>query len=155
MITFRTNQLENREVDLVEIMRDLVLRLTPVAEMKDVTLTLDGESSVKVMADSILIQNAVRNLIDNALKYSPRESELHISVLSHPSPRITVADQGSGFPEDEMSVLTNRFSRGKNSSGTIGSGLGLSIAKDVADAHGGKLTLGNNQCGGACVTLSF
>jgi two-component system sensor histidine kinase TctE len=54
-----------------------------------------------------------------------------------------------------MDTLTDRFTRGRNASDTIGSGLGLTIARDVADAHGGKLVISNNATGGACVTLSF
>jgi len=155
MITFRANQLETHDIDLVEIVRETVMRLTPVAEMKDVELRLETDLSVKLTGDPILIQNAVRNLIDNALKYSPGESTIVISVRSTPAPHLEVRDQGSGFPVDEIDSLTGRFARGKNANGTIGSGLGLTIARDVAAAHGGNLRISNNSQGGACVTFSF
>lgn len=155
MITFRANQLENQEFDLVEMLNDMVLRLTPVAEMKDIELRLHGATKVMVSGDPILIQNAVRNIIDNALKYSPIESLVMINIESYPSSHFTVTDQGAGFPTDSIDSLTNRFSRGSNASGTIGSGLGLTIARDVAAAHGGKLVISNKVEGGACVHFSF
>ncbi|MFK7857734.1 MAG: sensor histidine kinase N-terminal domain-containing protein [Granulosicoccus sp.] len=155
MITFRANQLEYHKIDLTEIVREIVQRLKPLAEMKDVELQLDTEPCVMVSGDPILIQNAVRNIIDNALKYSPIESTISITVTSSPSPGIEVRDEGSGFPLDEIEKLTHRFARGSNSSGTIGSGLGLTIAQDVAVAHEGNLCISNGKQGGACVIFSL
>jgi two-component system sensor histidine kinase TctE len=155
MITFRADNLERQDLNLVELVQDLVRRLTPIAEMKDIDLCLHITNEVRLAADPILLQNAIRNLIDNALKYSPRESVIAITVRSEPGPQVEVRDQGPGFPIDEISELTLRFSRGANAQGTIGSGLGLTIAQDVAIAHGGNLTLSNIQGGGACVIFSF
>ena len=155
MITFRANQLEYHPIDLVDLVREIVRSLSPVADMKHVELNLSGDSSVTISGDSILIQNAVSNIIDNALKYSPTESEVNIKVLANPTPRVEVADQGSGFPADQIDSVTTRFARGRNAEDTIGSGLGLTIARDVADAHGGKLTIENHPQGGACVIFSL
>lgn len=155
MITFRADHLEREDIDLVELIRDLVQRMTPIAEMRDLSLTLTGDPRVPYSGDPILIQNAVRNLIDNAMKYGPTESSVEISVTNEPTPQISVCDHGPGFPSDEIEILTGRFQRGANASNTIGSGLGLTIAQDVASAHGGKIVLTNHQEGGACVTLSL
>lgn len=155
MITFRADHLEREEIDLVDLLCDLVQRMTPVAEMKDLSLSLQGDKRVPYLGDPVLIQNAVRNLIDNAMKYGPAESAIDITVSASPGPRITVADHGSGFPVHEIETLTTRFQRGANATDTIGSGLGLTIARDVAAAHGGKLDLTNQPEGGACVTLSL
>lgn len=155
MITFRADHLEREEIDLVALVRDLVQRLTPIAEMKDLSLSLDGDAEVLYSGDPILIQNAVRNMIDNALKYAPSDSSVRIEVTSAPTKQIRVKDRGPGFPPNEIHTLTRRFERGKNASGTIGSGLGLTIVQDVATAHGGTLELENRQGGGACVTLSL
>lgn len=155
MITFRADHLEREEIDLLELVRDLVQRMMPIAEMRDLELLLQGEASVPYSGDPILIQNAVRNLVDNAMKYGPSESFITIAVIDDGCPKITVCDQGPGFPEQEIEILTTRFKRGENAKDSIGSGLGLTIAKDVADAHGGELKLSNQPGGGACVTLSF
>ncbi len=154
MITFRADHLERQDLDLVDLVQELVLRLTPIADMKDVEIHVHGDDHVKVSGDPILLQNAVRNLIDNALKYSPSENTIDICVKSLPNPQLVICDQGPGFPPDEIANLTARFARGNNAEGTIGSGLGLTIAQDVAFAHGGSLSLFNHPKGGACATLS-
>lgn len=153
MITFRADNLERQEIDLVELVSDLVLRMTPVAEMNDLELRMTNDGSVRFHGDPILLQSAIRNVFDNALKYSPSDSAVEISVTEDPRPGIRICDRGPGFPPDEIDQLTARFRRGFNSEGTIGSGLGLTIAKDVVVAHGGTLQLANREGGGACVTL--
>ncbi len=153
MITFRADHLEREDVDLVELIRELVQRLTPIAEMKELSLSLRGDPTVPYSGDPILIQNAVRNMIDNALKYAPADSIVEIEVTATPEVEVKVSDSGPGFPAEEIEQLTRRFERGKNAAGTIGSGLGLTIAQDVATAHGGTLVLTNKPTGGACVIL--
>ncbi|WP_171123678.1 MULTISPECIES: sensor histidine kinase [unclassified Ruegeria] len=153
MITFRTDHLVREDVDLVELIRDLVQRLTPIAEMKELSLSMTGDPTVPYSGDPILIQNAVRNMIDNALKYAPLDSTVEIEITG--KPEIKVSDSGPGFLPEEIETLTRRFERGKNAAGTIGSGLGLTIAQDVAIAHGGTLVLTNQPSGGACVILSL
>lgn len=153
MVTFRGDQLVKRDIDLVAICSEIVDRLTPVAEMMDLDLTLTSDGPVWIKGDTILIQNAVRNLVDNALKYSPPEKVVQIAVRHAPGATITVTDQGSGFPEGQIGLLSDRFQRGDNAKDTVGSGLGLTIASDVAEAHGGSLILGNLETGGACAVL--
>ena len=155
MITFRADHLMREEIDLVELVHDLVQRMTPIAEMKDLSFSLQGDPRVPYSGDPVLIQNAVRNLIDNAMKYGPAESAIQITVTASPALQISVCDQGPGFPMDEIETLTSRFKRGANAADTIGSGLGLTIAQDVATAHGGKIALKNQPEGGACVILSL
>ncbi len=155
MITFRADHLEREDIDLVELVRDLVMRLTPIADMKDLTLSIHGDPSVPYAGDPILIQSAVRNLIDNAMKYGPVDSAIEVSVFASPRPQITVCDHGPGFPVDQIDTLTTRFQRGQNAENTIGSGLGLTIAQDVATAHGGAIELTNQKEGGACVSVSL
>ena len=155
MITFRASHLERQSIDLVVLVHELLVRLTPIAEMKDLELAFKSDSEVMYSGDPILIQNAVRNLIDNALKYSPSESTVDIFVTANPSVEIRVCDSGKGFPSGEVGSLATRFKRGENSEGTIGSGLGLTIAMDVAKAHGGELQLSNRPEGGACAQLSL
>lgn len=155
MITFRSDHLVRQDIDLVAIANELVMRLAPIAEMKDLTLRLRSDGPVAYSGDPILIQNALRNLVDNALKYSPAESTVEIAVTAKPQVQIAVTDSGPGFPTAELDLLAARFKRGSNAEGTIGSGLGLTIALDVAHAHGGDLQLSNRSEGGACAILSL
>lgn len=155
MITFRADHLVRECIDLVDLVRELVLRLTPIAEMRDLTLNLQGDKEVPYAGDPILLQSAVRNLMDNAMKFGPTDSSIDITVTMQADALITVCDQGPGFPQDEIKSLTARFKRGQNARDTIGPGLGLTIAQDVAKAHDGAIQLSNKPEGGACVTLSL
>lgn len=155
MVTFRAENLEMSHVDLTDLLHELVLGMTPVAEMKDITITMELERPATLKGDAILLQNALRNLIDNALKYAPEETEVVVKVSNTPTLSISVSDDGAGFATDEIETLSGRFVRGKNMGNKVGSGLGLTIAQEVAIAHGGKMVLSNRLEGGGCVTLSF
>lgn len=157
MVSLRADQLEREPVDLTALVRDLVDRLRPVAELKDMEIDVDGAPPAEVMGDAILIQNAVRNILDNAIKYAPPETPIRVSLATgQGQAMLTVRDRGVGFPAEGAAELTARFARGGNVSGVVGSGLGLTIADEVARAHGGTLSIGNNEEGpGACVRLSF
>lgn len=157
MVSLRADQLELRPVPLAALVVDLVDRLRPVAELKDMDLRVNTGDEVNIMGDPILIQNAVRNLLDNAIKYAPSETPITVTLTTEPDhATLTIRDLGMGFPETGADHLTGRFTRGDNVAGVIGSGLGLTIADEVARAHHGRLTIANNTGGpGACVQLSF
>ncbi len=157
MVTFRTDQMELKEIDLTEIVNDLVERLRPVAELKDIALHLETSTVSPIYGDPILIQNAVRNLLDNAIKYSPHERGINVAVAEQDKTiSVSIEDEAGGFPDTDTELLTQRFTRGENAAGTVGSGLGLTIAREVAEAHAGKLTITPNEKGtGACVSLIF
>lgn len=155
MVTFRAENLERENVDLDGLLRDLVQRMTPVAEMRDVVLRLDSDAPAIIRGDPVLLQNAFRNLLDNALKYAPADTSIMIRIRTSPRVSVDVSDEGCGFLPDEMDKLAGRFVRGGDADGHIGSGLGLTIAQDVADAHDGTMVLSNRPEGGACVTLQF
>ena len=156
MITFRADHLSRDPVDISAIAAELVRSMSPLAEMRDVDLVLNAPASTPpptvVHGDPILLQNALRNLIDNALKFAPADTIVTVTISDR---TLTICDDGPGFPTQEINALTARFKRGSNSGGIIGSGLGLTIARDVAAAHGGTLTLSNRKEGGACATLSL
>lgn len=157
MVSLRADHLELEPVNLNTLTEELVGRLRPVAELKDMEIRFQCGPPAQVMGDAILIQNAVRNLIDNAIKYAPSETDIEVVTdVQDNQVRLTIRDQGIGFPDADTSTLTGRFTRGKNATDVIGSGLGLTIADEVARAHNGHLTMANNTGGpGACVVLSF
>jgi len=155
MVTFRSENLKAEDVDLVEILHDLVERMTPLADLKDISLSLKTDAPVILSGDIILLQNAFRNLIDNALKYSPIETGVEIVVTNKPNVCVSVLDSGQGFDVDEIPTLSGRFIRGKDAHVKVGSGLGLTIAKEVVEVHGGQISLRNRPEGGACVSLHF
>ena len=94
-------------------------------------------------------------MLDNALKYCSENDTVTVTVKDiSQNCIIEILDSGEGFPENSA-LLTDRFTRGENTKGIVGSGLGLTIAKDVVEAHGGNITISNTEEGGACVTFTL
>ena len=157
MVTFRRDHLEPENLELSEILRETISRLEPTAELKDVGIECNYPAApVPFRGDWLLLQSAMVNILDNAIKYSPEDSSVHVELTNGESIRISVTDQGRGFGETDLNSLKSRFTRGSNVSDIVGSGLGLTIADDVARAHGGYLEITSNQKGqGACVSLVF
>ncbi|MEO9896228.1 MAG: sensor histidine kinase [Paracoccaceae bacterium] len=154
MVNLRTDALQPTQIDLNDCLQDVVTRLTPVAELRDVELTTTFAEDCHVSVDPILIQNAVSNLLDNAIKYTSAESCVALSTSSdRDGVYLKISDEGPGFEAVDQ-PLTERFVRGSAGEGTVGSGLGLTIAAEVFEAHGGKMTLSNNTEGkGGCVDV--
>ncbi|MEM8729455.1 MAG: sensor histidine kinase [Pseudomonadota bacterium] len=157
MVTFRADHLEPDEIDLRALAEETVDRLRPMADLRDIDIDLQGATEATIEGDRILVQSALRNVLDNAIKYSAPESAITLSLRRDADmAALDIVDRGIGFPEGSPQGLTGRFVRGANVEGVVGSGLGLTIAEEVARAHGGTLTASNNQEGpGACVTLYF
>lgn len=156
MVSFRADDLDAEEIDLPALVRDTVERLRPVSELKDIDLRIGELDDVRVRGDAILLQSALANILDNALKYAPQGGEIDVRVVdSVTRAELSVQDSGPGFPPDLDLPLTERFVRGPNAAGVVGSGLGLTIADEVVRVHGGTLVLTNSEGGGACVTLSL
>jgi hypothetical protein len=135
--------------DLAEVAANAVDFYQPAAELKDCTLTLGSNGLAPVRGDPVLLAQALGNLIDNALKYTPEGGSIRVEVrrgASH-SVGVTVADTGPGIPATERPKVIERFYRGDASRGTPGVGLGLSLVDAVARLHGCSLLLEDNQPG--------
>jgi two-component system, OmpR family, sensor histidine kinase MprB len=104
-----------------------------------------------VVGEPVALERAVTNLLDNAAKWSP---PLGVVTVRLEDGTLTVSDQGHGIrPEDRPHVF-DRFYRSTESRGMPGSGLGLSIVRQVADRHGGTVEVGESECGGAALSLT-
>jgi signal transduction histidine kinase len=119
-----------------------------------IRLRLGGEG--KVWLDERLLTHVLSNLLDNAIKYSPAESEveLTVSVDAHRC-ELAVSDRGIGVPEADRGQLFHSFQRGSNVGSIRGSGLGLAIVKRVLDVQGGTVRLENTQSGGSRFIVSL
>ncbi|WP_370231554.1 sensor histidine kinase [Cognatishimia sp.] len=156
MVTFRTDNLADETVDLHDLIADVVARLKPVSELKDISVVIQSVEPATIRGDAILLQSALHNILDNAIKYSSGQTEVAISLTtSARMAKIVIADSGAGFQTTDTKTLLKRYARGENADGVVGSGLGLTIVDEVMRAHGGSIQLSNNDGGGACVTLSF
>jgi two-component system OmpR family sensor kinase len=130
----------------------------PRGAVAGVTCRVDTLAGLTAVVDPDRIRQAVDNLIDNALRFSPRGSEIVVSARTDgPDLVIEVADEGPGFPRDYLAHAFERFVRPDRGQGRSdgGAGLGLAIVRAIAQAHGGRATAGNGPAGGAVVRLEL
>ncbi|WP_347817927.1 sensor histidine kinase N-terminal domain-containing protein [uncultured Planktomarina sp.] len=158
MVNFRADQFQTEAIDLRKLMAETVERLSPTAELKDISIiTQDQGGDFDFDGDPILLQNALRNILDNAIKYSPADSDITVALARDAHNHIlSFTDQGRGFAGANLSDHLQRFKRGTNVHDIVGSGLGLTIVDEVARAHGGRVEITNHtdlEGGGACVSL--
>jgi signal transduction histidine kinase len=118
-----------------------------VGEEKEITVHL-GAAAGRMRGDRDLIFQAVSNLLDNAIKYSPSGSDVRLEMRDEDGHlTIIVSDQGPGVPEAERGKVLDRFYRTATVTGIPGSGLGLSLVNAIARHHGGQLVLADNAPG--------
>ena len=156
MVSVRTDNLARESIQLDELIVDVANRLHPISELRDLEIVAKKLERTKIQGDPILVQNAIQNVLDNAVKYTDADTEITVQLdHSEGFAHIHVRDEGSGFDATEIDRLLQRFERGRNADRIVGSGLGLTIVDDIMRAHRGHITLTNNSGAGACVTLSF
>jgi signal transduction histidine kinase len=145
------------DVDLGQLCAHAVEFYVPAAEVKDITLTYKAEAgALHAAGDQLLLAQAVNNLIDNALKYTPPGGIVTVSTTrpDEDAAAMVVTDTGPGMTGAQQSRATERFFRGDASRGTPGVGLGLSLVQAVARLHGGSLEFADCHPGLAA-TISF
>jgi two-component system phosphate regulon sensor histidine kinase PhoR len=126
------------------------------AEREAVALTLTLEDVPELSLDERAIEIAVINLVDNALKYAPEGKRIAVSVRPRAGgAEVSVADSGPGIAAEDRKRIFERFVRGKTSSGkqVRGSGIGLSLVKHIAEAHGGSIAIEDAKPHGAIFSL--
>jgi signal transduction histidine kinase len=137
-------------VDLAPLLADLAELYSAVAEERGLQLALEWspQAPLPVLGDRELIQQAVANMLDNAIKFSPEGGVVRLSAAQQANGvHVFVSDEGPGIPADERARATQRFFRGETARNTPGSGLGLSLVQAVAQLHSGSLLLENNKPG--------
>ena len=134
--------------DMGALLHDVVELYEPLAEEKGQSLVLQADADVQMQGDRDLLFQAMANLLDNAIKYTPPQGRIEISLTQQDGTgRITIADSGPGIPEAEHRQVFQRFYRLEKSRTTPGSGLGLSLVAAVARIHGMTLQLEDNHPG--------
>lgn len=139
--------------DISEIIHTVIQKLVPGG-----TINIEfnpGDNLPYFRMDAGIIEQVVYNLLHNAIYHTPESTTVRIDVIHHSdSCVITVADNGPGFPENEIPLVFDKFYRLSDSK-TGGIGLGLSIVKGFIEAHNGKVTLENTNTGGAKFTIEI
>jgi two-component system OmpR family sensor kinase len=148
---------DRRRVDLGELTRKLAQRLGPLARSREVTLVTDGPQAV-VWGDPEQTEHALRNLIDNAIKFGPRGGQVTLRTWrGDKEAGVTVEDDGPGIPEELRERVFDRFSRSDESRDRAmgGSGLGLAIVRELLLAQGGRVAVTARDPRGCAFTLTL
>lgn len=155
-VVYRSDRMADAPVDLAALVCAQVEAFRPTADLKDLALRADIRTGpVTIQGDRPLLESALRNLLDNAVKYSPPDTNIDIILTAGAEAVIEVADRGRGLSGQGQAVLARRFARGTNAGDVVGSGLGLTIVEEVAAVHGGRFEIGEREGGGTCARLSL
>ena len=144
-------------LDVAAMLCELADEFQPQANAKGQSLQLEQvENHAKVQGQALKVRQALRNLIGNAIKYTPEGGAIRLSLTSEADMvRIRVKDTGYGIPAADLPHIFNRFYRVRNNGhdDIEGNGLGLAIVKSIAEAHGGEVTVESEPGKGSCFTL--
>jgi two-component system sensor histidine kinase TctE len=149
-------QQKHEPLDLAELIRDVVADWVMVALEKDIDLGYESEGAAMVVGNSFLLRELAKNLLDNALRYTPAGGHVTCRVLAnHATVLLEVEDDGVGISEEQSELVFERFYRADDAS-TEGSGLGLAIVQEIAAQHDSRASLRPNPRGkGAVAHVAF
>ncbi|VAW77362.1 hypothetical protein MNBD_GAMMA12-3636 [hydrothermal vent metagenome] len=151
VFTFEKSKMEGLVEEVVDEFRSICID-------KSVSLNISASGPVvEIILDSSKIKQVIRNLISNAMKFSPMNSGINIDIIyTTDGINVKVADQGQGIAEDELSIIFDKFSQSKNiKEATGGTGLGLAICQEIIAGHHGQIWAENNDDGGACFIFTL
>jgi signal transduction histidine kinase len=150
-------KLNKESCDLGELVRDASELYSDVADAKSISITVRAEGPVPIEADATRLRQAIANLIDNAIKYTPEGGKVEIVArgTDRGTALLEVSDTGPGVPVEEQSRIWERLYRGDQSRSQPGLGLGLSLVRAIVEAHGGQARVRNAPAGGAVFEIEL
>jgi signal transduction histidine kinase len=145
------------DVDAAALVRDVVRDIEPLARHAGTRIDMgDPAADIHVLADQSALALALRNVIDNAIKYSPRQSTVSVELKKeNDRAAICVIDRGTGIPPGEQQAIFQRFVRGRAAidANVRGTGVGLSMVQHIVHAHGGEIRLDSEVGRGSTFTI--
>jgi len=158
MVIHRSDDARLEPVDLRKLVRDTLAELLRERRLRAATISLEETGlpggTAPIRGDAISIREALRNLIDNAVRHGGPDNTIVIELDGDDSAiRLTVSDAGPGIAPADRGLATERFTSINRK--TAGSGLGLAIVRSVAEGHGARLELGSSALGGLRATIAF
>ncbi|GAA3729637.1 ATP-binding protein [Salinactinospora qingdaonensis] len=147
---------EPEDVDVEAVVEDAIDAVATAADSKEIELMASGTEGVVVPGDEGLLVTAMRNLVANAVAYSPERTRVSISAeVTENTVDLRVADQGIGIPQQDLERIFERFYRvdAARSRATGGTGLGLAIVKHIMTHHRGEVSVWSKEGSGSTFTL--
>jgi signal transduction histidine kinase len=148
--------LKRESVDVRDLVEGVVELYALVAEEKRIQLMLQAGQPATIEGDATRLRQVVANLVDNAVKYTPEGGSVYVG-WDRRVDRVVIAvrDSGPGVPPGEQDKIWRRLYRGDQSRSQRGLGLGLSVVKAIAEAHGGHVAVMNHAAGGAVFSVEL
>ena len=146
------------EMSLNSLLEEQVKRLLPLARENGIEINLEMKDDISTLGDSAKLEQVIYNVIDNAIKYTPRGGEVETSLVrSGRKAVIRISDTGIGIPADDLPHIFDRFYRvdKARSRATGGTGLGLSIVKQIVQNHGGNISASSAEGKGTTFTIEL
>jgi K+-sensing histidine kinase KdpD len=129
--------LHRRATEMCDLLENVTVRM---AALDHGRIMLDARARVTLKIDALRIERVVANLLQNALLYSPDETQVLVKLdVSEQAVRVTVRDRGPGIPRDEIHEVFDQYRRGTAGHPHDGNGLGLFVSKEIVEAHGGRM----------------
>jgi two-component system sensor histidine kinase CreC len=153
----RAGALVEAEVEVRALVGEVCGALSRVADAKRITVSVSHGAAVRVRGERFLLGQAVGNLVQNAVEFSPAGAVVEVEIaMSDGVVRVGVDDTGPGVPDYALAKIFDRFySLPRPDTGRKSSGLGLSIVREIARLHGGEVTLENRPEGGVRAELTL
>ncbi len=161
---FEYSKLEANQIEPVkepfvisELVSDLYMQYHILAGKKDIKLSLEVEEKLPlVFADLGLVERAIQNLMDNAVKFTPDGGSISMQLRSHEQEvEILIKDTGQGIPEKDQALIFERYRQAKNGQEQVGAGLGLAIVKKIMEIHDSTISVFSRPNGGTTFSFSL
>ena len=140
--------LKPEQISLNDIVLQAIKTVYAKAKNKNINITFDSEKHFEALLDFNWTAEAIANVLDNAVKYTPNGGVVDLKITEYPSYlRLDISDNGIGIPEEEQARIFGRFYRGKQSAGVDGVGIGLYLTRDIVNKQDGYVKVTSDENG--------